>query len=63
MEVDMNTFNQETKQKAEDLKSVMESEMQRGGVPFRATPRYLSDERPEGDFFELPRRWVEPRGK
>lgn len=58
----MNTSTIAT-QRLRDLADVMQSEQQRGGVPFRSCPIRLSDEKPEGDYFELPHQWVEPRGK
>lgn len=43
-----------------DIRSVMEQEQQRGGVAYHHAPMHLHDEKPEGDFFELPHRWVSP---
>lgn len=48
------------RQRRLDILNVMQEEQQRGGVPYHQTPHHLHDEQPEGDFFELPRRWVNP---
>jgi hypothetical protein len=63
MEATINTSTFATRRRAKDLVDVMAAEQQRGGIPFRACPKQLSDERPEGDYFELPHQWIEPRGK
>jgi len=48
------------KQRRMDILQVMKEEESRGGMPYHQTRMCLSDELPEGDFFELPRRWVDP---